>query len=91
MPKGQRRNPKHPIDRGAPPSIIAERFGGLVKFAGALERSPSTVHRWLVRGTFHGDDHAAILAAAERHKVKVKPAELVDTRPADERGAVAAQ
>ena len=89
MPRGKRNNPKNPIDRGAPPSVIAERFGGLQAFANAIETNKSTVHRWLVRGLIHPRHHQAILEAAAREKVKVKPADFVDTRPADQRGVQA--
>lgn len=85
MPRGKRTNPKHPIDRGAPASVVAEKFGGLKAFADALELSMSTVHRWLVRGTIDGKYHDAILAAAKGKSVRLKPADFVDTRPIEQR------
>ena len=85
MPRGKRKNPKYPIDRGAPASVVADKFGGLKAFADALDMSMSTVHRWLVRGTIDGKHHDAIQAAAKRLNVRMKPADFVDTRPADQR------
>lgn len=85
MPRGKRTNPKFPIDRGAPASVVADKFGGLKAFADALGLSMSTVHRWLVRGTIDGKHHAAIQDAAKRLNVRMKPADFVDTRPAEQR------
>ena len=53
-----------PIDRGAPASVVAGKFGGLSRFAMALGKSPSTVHRWLVKGHIDGRYHGEVLRAA---------------------------
>jgi hypothetical protein len=80
--QGFRDNPKRPIDRGAPASVIAEKFGGTVAFAKALGRSPSTVHDWLVHGFIPPKENRAVMEAAQaaEPKVKVKPLDFVDTR-----------
>lgn len=91
MPRGQRKNPVHPIDRGAPASVVADKFGGLTKLADALGMTAPGVHRWLRRGTIDGKYHAAILAAAKERGVRVKPADFVDTRePAPARETIVA-
>ena len=51
-------NPKKPIDRAAPASVVAAKFGGLSRFSATIGKPPSTVHRWLVRGYIDGAYHA---------------------------------
>ncbi len=60
-----RNTPKRPINRTAPASIVAAKFGGLSRFSAAIGKSPSTVHRWLVRGYIDGAYHTEILDAAQ--------------------------
>jgi len=93
VPRGiyQRKGVKHPIDRGAPASVIAEKFGGLKQFAEAVGMTRSTVHRWLVRGAIDGRYHLLITNAAQRKGVKLKPADFVDTRPLEQRGATSGE
>jgi hypothetical protein len=93
MPSGFRRNPIKPIDRGAPASVIANKFGGTVAFANALGRNPSTVHGWIVKGFIPPELNAAVMkAAAEAEpKVKLKPLDFVDTRTDDEKAEATAQ
>lgn len=74
MPASQTRSP---IDRRAPASVVAAKFGGLSRLAGAIGKSPSTVHRWLVKGHIDGSHHAAILAAARIPGNLVSGAELL--------------
>jgi type I pantothenate kinase len=81
--------PKRPIDRGAPAAMVAAKFGGLSRFSSAIGKSPSTVHRWLVRGHIDGAYHAEILEAAQRPGMllageKLVPLDFVDTRGAGE-------
>jgi len=86
LPRGVRTNPKNPIDRGAPASVIADKFGGLKAFATALDMAQSSVHRWLVKGTIDGKYHDAIMAAAKARAVRLKATDFVDTRPQEQRG-----
>jgi hypothetical protein len=100
VPRGQRKNSKHPIDRGAPASVIAEKFGGLKQFTEALSRvrvdqggnalAMSTVHRWLVRGTINGRDQDLVLAAAKLAKARVLLSDFIDTRAIEARMPAAA-
>lgn len=87
---GKRRNPKHAIDRGAPASVIADKFGGGSALAAALGKRPSTVQRWILKGHIAGDYHADVMAAAKAKAVKIKPTDFVDTRTPDQRPAAAA-
>ncbi|UAK23470.1 type I pantothenate kinase [Sphingomonas nostoxanthinifaciens] len=76
------------IDRAAPASVVAGKFGGLSRLSAAIGKSPSTVHRWLVKGHIDGNYHAEILAAAQVPGNLVAgavlaPLDFVDTRQAD--------
>jgi type I pantothenate kinase len=78
-------NPKRPIDRGAPASVIAAKFGGLSRFSAAVGKPPSTVHRWLVKGHIDGAYHAEIMAAAQVpgnliDGAKLAPLDFIDAR-----------
>ncbi len=80
-----RNNPKRPIDRGAPASIVAAKFGGLTRFSAAIGKPPSTVHRWLVKGHIDGAYHAEIMAAAQLPGTLIEgerllPLDFIDTR-----------
>jgi hypothetical protein len=86
---GKRRNPKHTIDRGAPASVIADKFGGGSALARALGKQPSTVQRWILKGHIAGDYHAAVNDAAKRLNIKLKPTDFVDTRKPEERPTAA--
>lgn len=92
MAKG---NPKNPIDRGAPASVVVDKFGGLSQFSAAIGKAPGTVHRWLVRGHISGAYHAGIMAAAQVpgnlvDGAKLAPLDFVDTRrPEDRANAIA--
>src|SRR5689334_4494810 len=88
-------NPKRAIDRGAPASVIAAKFGGLSRFSAAIGKPPSTVHRWLVRGHIGGAYHAEIMAAAQApgslvDGARLVPLDFVDTRIRDDRAMLAA-
>jgi type I pantothenate kinase len=83
-------NAKRPIDRGAPAAIVAAKFGGLSRFSAAIGKSPSTVHRWLVRGYIDGAYHGEIMAAAQikgnlADGEKLVPLDFIDTRGPEER------
>jgi type I pantothenate kinase len=82
-----RSNPKRPIDRGAPAAIVAAKFGGLSRLSAALGKSPSTVHRWLVKGHIDGAYHAEIMVASQVPGnlvagEKLVPLDFIDTRKA---------
>jgi type I pantothenate kinase len=73
------------IDRTAPASVVAAKFGGLSRLAAAIGKSPSTVHRWLVKGHIDGSYHAEILAAAREPGrlvagATLAPLDFVDVR-----------
>lgn len=73
------------IDRDAPASVVAAKFGGLSRFAEAIGKSPSTVHRWLVKGHIDGSYHAGILHAAQQpgrlvNGAMLEPLDFVDVR-----------
>ena len=75
----------NPIDRSAPASIVAGKFGGLSRFAAAIGKSPSTVHRWLVKGHIDGFYHGEVMAAAQVPGnlvagARLLPLDFVDTR-----------
>lgn len=88
------REPKQPIDRGAPASIIADKFGGLSAFCQALTEAdpartynPSTVHRWLVKGYIDPKYQPTIYRAAELRKVKIKAGDWLDLRTTAQPGS----
>jgi len=88
-------NPKRPIDRGAPASVVAAKFGGLSRLSVAIGKPPSTVHRWLVKGHIDGAYHAEIMAAAQVpgnlvDGAKLVPLDFIDTRVPQEPGAASA-
>jgi len=88
-------NPKRPIDRGAPASVVAAKFGGLSRLSAAICKPPSTVHRWLVKGHIDGAYHAEIMAAAQVpgnlvDGAKLVPLDFIDTRVPQEPGATSA-
>jgi type I pantothenate kinase len=83
---------KRPIDRGAPAAIIADKFGGLSRFSAAIGKSPSTVHRWLVKGHIDGAYHNEIMTAAAvagnlAEGERLVPLDFIDTRSDDARAA----
>jgi type I pantothenate kinase len=88
-------SPKRPIDRGAPASIVAAKFGGLSRFAAAIGKPPSTVHRWLVKGHIDGAYHAEVMAAAQVagnlvEGAKLAPLDFIDVRVPDEQAVLGA-
>lgn len=68
------------IDREAPASLIAAKFGSPSKLAQAIGRTPSTVQRWLVKGHIPSDYHADVIKAAKAGKVALEPIDFVDKR-----------
>jgi type I pantothenate kinase len=89
-----RANPKQPIDRGAPASVIVTKFGGLSRFSAAIGKPPSTVHRWLVKGHIDGAYHGAIMVAAQQPGVladgeRLVPLDFIDTRSPEDRASTA--
>lgn len=74
------RKPNPKIDTEAPASRIASLWGTASSFARAIDRPRSTVQDWLESGHVPGDEHKAIVEAAKRDGVKLKPAHFVDHR-----------
>ena len=73
----------------------AAKFGGLSRLANAIGKSPSTVHRWLVRGHIDGLYHGEVMAAAQVPGnlvagAKLVPLDFVDARHAGAEPAAAA-
>lgn len=89
--RGFRENPKRPIDRGAPASVIVNKFGGTNVLARALNRQSSTVHGWIVNGFIPPKYNDDVMAAANEAGVKLKPTDFVDTRTPEERAASATE
>jgi hypothetical protein len=85
--RGFRENPKRPIDRGAPASVIVTKFGGTNVLARALNRQSSTVHGWIVNGFIPPKYNDDVMKAAGEHGVKLKPTDFVDMRSPEERQA----
>jgi len=88
-------NPKRPIDRGAPASVVAAKFGGLSRFAAAIGKPPSTVHRWLVKGHIDGAYHGEIMAAAQMPGnlvpgARLVPLDFIDMRIPDDHAVLGA-
>ena len=71
-------NPK--IDSEAPASVVAGFWDTPSAFARAIGRSPSTVQRWLEKGTIDGRYHGEIMDAARRDRKAIKPEHFVDKR-----------
>lgn len=81
------KQPKQPIDRGAPASVIAAKFGGMAAYAREIGRTPSTVHRWLVNGAIPHNAIPDTNEAAARLGIKIAAAEYVDMRTAEQKAA----
>lgn len=75
-PEGELAEPPR-INREMPAAKIAEKFGGIVAFATALGKAPSTCHRWLVSGLIPAKHQSAVLAAARRYKIKMKADDFI--------------
>jgi hypothetical protein len=66
------------VDQNAPAfRVINGPFGGLTRFCDLTGFKLGTAHGWLVKGLFPSDNHAHILAVAERHSLTVTKADLV--------------
>ena len=70
-------NPNPKIDRTKPAFLVAERFGGVVAFANALGKAPSTCHRWLESGLIPSRHMTAVLEAARERKIKLKAQDFI--------------
>jgi hypothetical protein len=68
------------IDREAPASIVAKKFGNPHKLAQAIKRTPSTVHNWLLDGFIPHKFHDEVIAAAREQNIKLRPTDFVDVR-----------
>lgn len=60
-----------------PAQFVIKRFSGIRPLARAINRQPSTVHSWKVRGTIPTDMQALILTIAIKQKLDIKPQDLV--------------
>lgn len=76
-------NPK--VDPAAPAAIIAAKFdkagrpraSGLAK---AIGRTPSTVQRWLEKGSIDAAYYPEIIAAGRTLRVPIKQSDFIDSR-----------
>jgi hypothetical protein len=70
------------IDRDAPASRVAAKFGSPSKLARAIKRTPSTVQRWIDAGSIPPEYHSEIIDAGIALKIKppLTPADFVDSR-----------
>lgn len=68
------------LDEQMPAVKIMRKWGSNARFARAIEKTPSTTDRWLVSGWVPGSEVPAIVAAAERDDIIVRPADFVDMR-----------
>ncbi len=71
------------IDREAPASRIAAKFGGVVALARALGKAQSTCHRWLVSGFIPSKHQAAVMAAAREKRIKLRADEFIPAPKVD--------
>lgn len=70
------------VDPDAPAARIADKFGGLSRFARAFDppKATSTVFRWLETGLIPAQQQAEVLRAAKRAKVRLSAADFIDRR-----------
>lgn len=66
-----------PVDQNSPAFKIAQRFGGTNAFARALDKAPSTVHRWLESGLIPARHQRLVLDCAKAHRIALKPADFI--------------
>lgn len=76
-------NPK--VDPQSPAARIAAKFDRKGRprasaMAKALGRTPSTVQRWLEKGSIPDEVHADVVLAARTSGFTLKPADFVDQR-----------
>lgn len=69
------------IDREAPASRIAAKFGGINALARALNKSPSTVYRWIQSGLIPARYQAEVLNVAKALKIKMGPGDFIREQP----------
>jgi hypothetical protein len=60
-----------------PAQFVINRFNGIRPLARAVNRQPSTVHSWKVRGTIPTDMQAIILTIAIKKNLDIRPQDLV--------------
>lgn len=66
-----------PVDESMPAFKIAQKFGGVNAFARALDKAPSTCHRWLVSGLIPAKHQRLVLDAAKANRIRLSPAEFI--------------
>lgn len=66
-----------PVDESMPAFKIAQKFGGVNAFARALDKAPSTCHRWLVSGLIPAKHQRLVMDAAKAHRIRLSPAEFI--------------
>lgn len=71
-------------DPNLPATKIVAKWGSNLDFANALERPPSTTHRWLKNGYIPPSDLPAVIAAGKRDGHRITKNDLIDLRLFDE-------
>ena len=66
------------IDRTKPAFLIAEKFGGIVAFARALGKAPSTCHRWLESGLIPAKHQSLVLERARALRIRVRAEDFIE-------------
>lgn len=66
-----------PVDESKPAFKIAQKFGGVNAFARALDKAPSTCHRWLVSGLIPAKHQRLVMDAAKANRIRLSPAEFI--------------
>lgn len=66
-----------PVDETKPAFKIAHKFGGVNAFARALDKAPSTCHRWLVSGLIPAKHQRLVMDRAKELKIKLHPSEFI--------------
>lgn len=67
-------------DEGSPAWRTIMKWGTNARFARALDKTASTTQRWLENGFIPAEYHAAVVTAARRDDIIVRPLDLVDVR-----------
>lgn len=86
-------NPK--VDPDSPAARIAAKFDKKGRprasaLAKAIKRTPSTVQRWLEKGSIDAAYHGEIVTAGRELKIPIKENDFVDSRVFEKRAAAPA-